>query len=381
MVTRMAPVKRLLVPALTLLLLRAVPSCSSDGATDAPPDLRLRDVPGIFASKACEVTLDCLGPVADVGALRSECVERVTRQFEDGEFALFADAIDAGRVDFDGSQVADCTERLEKAGCDLLSTRFDSVCPDLFTGHTDAGAECSVDVECQEGHYCRFGSACPGTCEPLSEAGGDCLENNDCRDGLICGRAGKCLEPSADGAACLGDSGNECAATSVCAGAAPLESGVCQSVDDAFSRDEGAECDATRGEFCKAGLVCAAIAIEDAVPVLRCEPPGDGASCHFAIPEACPEGQYCVLAEVFVPPQPPYRVELPGECQPLPAEGEPCGTVPGVVGTRCRTNAVCVAGTCRNVQRLGGNCTTGAECYSGVCTDGTCAPTLCSGAE
>src|SRR5262245_38561246 len=66
MVTRMPPVKRLLFPALTLLLLRAVPSCSSsDGATDAPPDLRLRDVPEIFASKACEVTLDCLGPVAD----------------------------------------------------------------------------------------------------------------------------------------------------------------------------------------------------------------------------------------------------------------------------------------------------------------------------
>jgi hypothetical protein len=381
MVTPMPPVKRWLVPATTLLLLRAVPSCSSDTATDVPTEVPLGDIPGIFAEKACEVTLDCLGPAADAAALRSDCVARVTRQFEDGEFALFARAIDDGKVDYDGSLVAACTRSLEAAGCGILSSRFESLCPDLFAGHTEAGEECAVDAECEEGLFCRLDSTCPGTCTRLAADGDSCIQHNDCRDGLICGRSQTCVAPAADGEACRGDTGKECDLTSICAGAKGATSGTCTSVDDAFSRGEGEACDPMAGEFCTPDFVCAGIAIEDKLPVLQCEPPSDGTSCHIAVPEACPEEEFCVVAEFELPPD-ATRVEVNGECQPLPGDGEPCGTAqPKDPPSRCRADTVCVAGTCQRVKRLGGGCTEGSECYSGVCLEGACAATLCGAEE
>jgi hypothetical protein len=388
MVTTMPPVKRWLVPATTLLLLRAVPSCSSDSATAVPTEVSLQDIPHIFAKKACEVTLECLGPAADAAALSSDCEARVTLQFEDGEFALFEHAIDEGLVEYDGSLVAACMRSLDAAGCGILTNRFESLCPDLFKGHTAAGEPCSVDAECEESLFCRLDSACPGTCTRLAADGDACLQHNDCRDGLICGRSRTCVSPAADGDACRGDTDKECGLTSVCAGADGTTSGTCRNVEDAFSRGEGEECDPAVGSFCTPDFVCAAVAIEDGRPVLQCELPSEepgesdeGISCHLAFPEACPDGQYCVVTEIELPAE-PMRVEVNGKCQPLPGDGEPCGSPqPGQPPSRCRADAVCIEGTCRDVKRLGGECTEGSECYSGVCLEGACAATLCDGGD
>lgn len=370
MVTVMPPVKRWVLPAATLLLLRAVPSCSSDAATAMPTEVELKDVPGLLAETICKVTLDCLGPASTIAATRSDCVDTFTRQFEDGEFALIQQAIDDGTVDYDGTVVTECTRGIERAGCDILTTRLKTICPDLVSGEIAGGDECSLDAQCEDGHFCKMSAACPGTCTPLGSSGEPCDQTDDCRDGLLCdGVPGTCLAPAADGEACRGDTGRGCGPASYCAGASGDEAGTCRGADEVFSRARGESCDPTAGDFCEPESVCAATGVEDGQIVFECEAKAEETACHVAIPEACPEGRYCVLT----------GDTAEGECQSLPGDGEPCGkAAPQEVPTRCRPNSVCVMGTCRQIHRLGESCSIGAECYSGVCTEGSCRPTICS---
>jgi hypothetical protein len=377
MVTAMAPVKRWPFFAVVALLAWSVPACGNDEKSDEACNCgekettqdRLSIALNAIAESTCKVTLDCLGPAANIAGLRNDCVDRVTTQYAQGEFALLASAVDRKRATYDELALSACLDAIEAGGCDLLTKRLSSFCDGLITGTVKGGGDCSIDAECVSGHFCQMASACPGVCTPLLSEGEDCADSNDCRDGLVCsGSTAKCVTPAGAGEACKGATGKECAPETICMGATDTAEGTCRDIDSVFSAVEGGTCDFGTSTLCKDGLECAATAINAGKPVFTCEAPWKAGTCHVALPEECAVDSYCVLSGATVD----------GECQPLPGDGAPCGkATTDADAARCRSNAVCVAGTCRTVKALGGSCTTNDECYSGICKNGGCTPTEC----
>lgn len=278
------------------------------------------------------------------------------------------DAVDAGRVRFDGAAAAQCHARA-RTTCD--TSRFTWDCAGVFSGTRALGQACHLQAECGAGLWCDASTGtCPGVCAarladgtpattsvscasgwlaPLADGGtrcaappgpGDACLDGLCRPGLSCAE-GTCVEPVPAGGAC--DAG-PCTFGTICV------AGACTAwarrgepcASQFFPVDAGAP-------PCQLGLACRAGVCGDA---LR-----DGESCREE-PNRCGGGTRCSLTT--------YR------CARL-----------GLAGAVCTSSAdcdrlSCIDGACSRGQPEGAACDGAHPCVPGAnCVNGACAARQC----
>lgn len=326
----------------------------------------LESVPSESARVLCDTIVSCLGPLADrIGSGSDVCRADVEATFENGVLPPLQEAIDAGTVIYDPSRAAACLEEQCALGCDLLIAPAPQSCRDAFEGTLAEGEPCSISEECAGDAYCA-NAACEsgvrGTCTARKASGSACASGDECQAGLVCENA-VCRTPSSrSGGSCGGTTGLGCPLDEVCVGASDDRPGTCTPRAEVFAAALGEPCDILAQELCTPDLSCAVTGVEAMAPVMTCvaiaEP---GGSCFLAVPEMCPEGQYCD-ADLAMG-------RLEGTCQPRPGEGQPCAG-----SSVCAEGLECIGGTCRALRDNGEACETGEECYSGLCDGGTCAP-------
>lgn len=279
-----------------------------------------------------------------------------------------AQAVDAGRVRYDGTAAAACRQRA-RTTCDTTRRPWD--CDGVFTGTMGQGEPCTMNVECRGGLWCDSSvGTCPGVCAPQRADGaaatssvqctsgwlgetpdggtacapppglGDPCLGELCRPGLAC-LDGRCVEPVAAGGACdarLCAFGSMCVAGRCTAWAKRGEACAAQF----FPVDAGSP-------PCQLGLACRAGVCGDALRA--------GESCREE-PNRCEGGARCSLSTFL--------------CQRLGAAGAACASV-----ADCDRLA-CIDGLCRMGEVAGAACDAAHPCVPGLaCTDGVCAARVC----
>jgi len=91
-------------------------------------------------------------------------------------------AIEAGRVDYDGTALDRCLGDYGDQSCDMLRTLTSFECKGLIVPKQGEGDECGISAECVDG-YCDGSSNATnpvGHCVPLKDDGADCSANAEC---------------------------------------------------------------------------------------------------------------------------------------------------------------------------------------------------------
>ena len=257
--------------------------------------------------------------------------------------ASLDEAINQGKVKYDGEALAQCYETIGSFSCDRTDENgrrlTSQSCYDAIKGTVGAGGQCALDQECKS-RTCDVPSCpdacCQGTCvgdapPPFPvPAGGVCQSSSDCADGTYCTNS-VCTALKMAGATCTSNS--ECGYGLGCSGIAAAR--VCkmlpklgEACPEGSCRDEGTYCDAT--------MTCKALGL-----------PGD----------ACATGRDCSSY---------YTCDATMHCALGPKIGEACAT-----GLRCsQPDTWCdTAGTmtCKARQADGAACTANNQCESNFC--------------
>lgn len=362
--------------SLAVLALLVAWSCGGDDSGDSEPTLD--ELPHLLVTALCPELESCLG---EVGSQRffgeAGCVERLTVQLEDGDFAATQAAVEAGRVHYDGSKVSACLATIEGIGCGFQTRRtlLSDACNAVLEGNVELGGECALDEDCAGVAFCkRDGNSCPGECTALLGAGETCSEDDDCAEGLACANGtARCAAPGRLGEPCGRVTDAACAAGLVCIGvdSARAQPGECSDPEELFAAQLGEDCDLDNQVLCADELACAVV-LPLATPArFRCMARVElGDECTFGVPSQCPIGTYCndvALSEG----------DVEGVCARLPGEGDACDEASGQPcddGLVCETDGLCYA-----LGRLGDDCVSDASCASEHCDDGTCTrPPSCS---
>jgi hypothetical protein len=352
--------------ALALLLLSAC-----DGG------VAIEDFPAENAEVVCTLLQDCIPSDLAGGA---DSFTNCTIDVEGSTLAAlpnYEDLIARGVIDYDASAAADCIAATRDLGCDVTVSVTPAACELIFNGTTAIGSPCSLDDECAGEAFCA-GANCPstaGVCTERRPSGDDCTSDGQCVSGLAC-EAGTCRAPaSMSGGACGGPGGLNCPLDEVCVGDNDATAGTCQTIESLRTGGEGDTCDPLTGEsLCEAGLACALVgASATGMAMFECRPRASaGAACNLAIPNHCPDNQYCAGISLTQPP------DFDGTCTALPLEGDDC-----LESEACASGLECVmngeAATCTRLRDNGEACEVAGQCFSGSCVSGTCsAPELCT---
>lgn len=337
--------------------------------------LALEDVPASSAAILCDTVFGCLGTFGSFFGTPASCLGAYEQGILNGPYQLWQSAIAAGTAAYDAEAAERCAEATSATGCGIAMAGTPEECADVWTGSRMLGETCSIDQECASGAYCndancREGRA--GICTARVMGGGACTETNECQIGLACERD-VCVVPTGNSGGACTEQG-DCPLDEQCVGATMTVSGVCTDRASLMTAMLGEPCQLQGDDvvLCVAGASCAVTGFMLPMSAtFEClAPVASGASCNAAIPEMCPEGQYCAGAA-------PLMLMFDGTCTPLPGVGEDCAM--GLLGTRCAAGLACVDSRCVQPQANGGPCAMDAECYSGICAGGACvAPQLCT---
>jgi hypothetical protein len=326
-------------------------------------------MPARYAEAACAAIGDCFGPLLDLWMAGEDCVEHFRTALED-ELPLIEDAIEDGRVVYDGRSLLGCTNELTARGCAAITEREHAACTATLDGTVPLGEPCTMSAECKGKAYCKTDQSCPGVCTGLEPATAACDKNEHCKDGLLCSDDTKrCYAPSELGESCGGGIAPDCTPGLVCVGESDESgrAGTCRTIDQAFSAAVGESCSFETGPLCSPELACAVTGLDGLTAVTECVAiAASGGDCHPGFPNPCPVGQYCktTLAAPF-----------DGTCTAAPSAGEPCARGPfGGVPSICVPDTRCENGTCQALRRAGGSCSIDDVCYSENCVDGVCLP-------
>ena len=141
----------------------------------------------------------------------------------------------------------------------------------------------------------------------------------------------------------------------VCVGATSSSAGTCVNFASMVTATIGASCNIATGPLCKDGHcvrdnafvangVCGASALS-------------GGPCHYAYPDPCPAGEYCLLSTGY-----------DGLCTGLPGANQPC--VDSNLAMRdCGPYLQCINEVCRPKRRLSESCMADEQCYSTKCDE------------
>ena len=258
------------------------------------------------------------------------------------------EAVDKGKVIFDGNLAQDCLDAFGAQTCDTTDedgrSFFLVKCRDIVKGTVGDGGACALDAECKSG-TCNIPTStntCPqGTCmgnapPPLGGAGAACSTSSSCAVGFYCDFANQvCAELKAAGATCA--STNECAYGLGCAGTTTRTCKTLPKLGEACP--DGVCRDA--GNYCNAANQCAKIGLE-------------GAAC------AQGAGQCSTF----------YPCDLQtNKCTKAPGTGEACTGRCFDVNTFCDTTSL--TPTCVSTKADGGTCMTNSQCQSDHCDQGS----------
>lgn len=352
------PVLRVLATVGTLGIVSCTESTESTDAGGTP----IEALPEAIADSLCTVVEGCLSQdtIARVYG-PAGCLGTVVPDITDSEFGLIADAIDAGRVRYDGSKADACLAELEAAGCDFDSQRVfsEGACAELMTGTVGHAEDCTLDAECEGNLFCQIENSCPGSCAELLAHGEACEDSDDCEDGLGC-EDERCTPVVGPGKTCEGDSGAVCRFDLACLEGDDGNS-ECVQQSALLTGKLGEPCNLDGAlELCEDGLSCA-IFVDSGGARFECVAHAStGGDCQVAIPDMCPLGEQCDADT--------EQNRFDGRCQALPAAGDSCDD-----DNPCGPGLQCDDGRCTVPGRIGDTCTGDDGCYSGQCDDGACA--------
>ncbi len=351
-----------------------------------------------------------------------------------GMTAAFANAIQAGRMTYDGKKAAECRElgRASDGGIDAFGGGHYLIepCGSVLTGNVAVGESCQISEECVRDAYCKPGAAnaCAGVCAQRLAPGTACSPGRDlCAVDLTCKDDGTgtfvCVENAGEGALCQRVVGPHCKSGLVCSGSGrcvtpAAAGGACADVSECQS---GLTCPAgscappvSVGEACGAGLAacgpclrCQNASEVEAGTQTTCVPAEVGAACRTSAD--CPLNAFCSDGTCALKPRngeacfvPPFEDgSLPteadrgnclyndafcrraepaspdGTCAPAAAAlGEACSNGPAVDKAGCAQGLFCSDTTSTCVALLAGGeaCTAPEQCATGL----TCAADLCA---
>jgi hypothetical protein len=344
------------------LSLGVIPACGEGDGSGGGSGLPLEELPAGYAAALCSAYQNCYGDLLELLRPGEDCVENTTIRLED-DLATLPNAVEAGRVKYDGVQAQRCLDDVAAASCELLSEREPESCKPALEGTVETGGECELDAECEGDQYCDISDSCPGVCAELEAAGGPCRGNSDCSSGLKCSEVtSRCVTPAREGEACKGGE-PDCVDGFFCLGddAAANMPGECVAFADAFGAKAGEPCGSEIG-LCELGLVCAIEMLNPARGTCA-EKVGSGDTCPAAFPDACPDDEYCTAINILT---------REGTCTSKPEPSEPCGMSLGGALEICAPGARCDTGVCRALARPGESCTANSTCYSEHCLDQAC---------
>jgi hypothetical protein len=250
-------------------------SCTEDAAKEPTLD----ELPGLFVDALCPELERCLGDDASARFFGSGgCEARLRAQLEDGDFSATQDAVEAGRVRYDGSQVSGCLAAIEGIGCGFQTTRtlMSARCNLVLEGDVAIGDDCALDEECAGVAFCkRDGDSCPGTCSALLAADETCTSDDQCAEGLACPNSvGRCVAPGRLGQPCGRATDPGCAAGLLCLGAdaGAGRAGECGDAEELFVAQRDEDCDPEGQVLCADDLACAVVLPIQGEARLRCMP-------------------------------------------------------------------------------------------------------------
>ncbi len=336
--------------------------------------LALEDVPASSAGIICETVFGCLGSFAGFVGTEPACVTTYEQGISNGPYQLWQSAIAAGTTSYDPEAAERCASATSATGCGLLQAGTPEECAAVWSGTRMLGETCSIDQECAVDAYCR-GADCPdtaGICTARAMGGGACTATNECLIGLACERD-VCVVPTGNSGGACAEQG-DCPLDEQCVGATMTVNGTCTDRSSLMTAMLGEPCQLQGDDvvLCVAGASCAVTGFMLPMSAtFEClAPVAAGAACNAAVPEMCPEGQYCAGAA-------PLMLMFDGTCTPLPTAGQACGM--GLLGARCAPGLACLESVCVQPQANGGACEVDGGCYSGRCRGGACvAPQLCT---
>ena len=288
--------------------------------------------------------------------------------FSQGCPLVLLEALDAGRVVYDGVAAERCRQRA-RSTCDPTVAAWD--CAGLLVGTMGVNSACRQTAECLEGLWCDDGATCPGACREKRALGESVPDFAACASsattllpdgGLACTTPGRAGEPCtvglrcSPGLACHDERcvtrialGSPCQPTDPCA--AP---GVCTKGQCVAWAPRGSAC---APQFfapnlslppCRRGLACRAGSCGDALRA--------GESCREE-PNRCGIGTRCSAADL---------------CAPLGALGAVCST-----STDC-DRLFCVEGRCSTGMTEGSSCAAERRCHPSLaCAAGRCSSLQC----
>lgn len=342
---------------------------SSDDGGSGGKNVPIEDVPALYAGAACKAFESCFGPLYTIFLNGESCTANVSTTISD-ELPRLKQAIEDGKVVYDGTKVEACMAAIEAEACSNGEEPAD--CVAALDGTVPVGGDCQMDAECQGGGtYCKVDAACPGKCANKEQAGATCDRDDNCAAGLGCSEStSKCFVPAKEGEPCGGGgTAPDCGPGTFCIGSEDeaKKTGTCMDSTAAFSGKQGDACFFGGKPACTEDLRCIVTGFDTSTGTIqtKCDVPfASGAACKPAIPDACPADQYCNITS---PP-------LDGTCTAKPGAGQPCGKGLGDTADVCAAGTRCDGGTCKARQHLGGQCQEDAVCYSENCVSGGCAP-------
>lgn len=351
-------------------------AASGNSPTGGAGTIPLETFVGEYAKALCLLFDRCWESVTDAYEKSGQsCADYIEITLREQSLANLTAAVADGRVQYRADNARACLEAIPALSCEEnLAIDLDS-CEELFVGSLEVGANCTLDAECAEGMQCVVGASCPGTCGAYAAVGEACTRENGCESGLVCsiefGEAqGICSLSAGPGESC--DSARSCSTFYMCLGLDyndPNSTGTCEARDALFSGklDEPCALGGVPGVLCEAGLVCELGG--ESSGVCR-EPVGSGEACTLALPEPCPEGEYCRITDLVTRP-------LVGVCTSSPEVGESCAN-PGGYPVQCPMKAYCdeQSGLCESTKRLGEVCASHDACFSAACVEQKCVARL-----
>jgi hypothetical protein len=319
----------------------------------------MAELPGAYATALCDAYAACYGNLYAVFRPGEECKRNLTVQLEE-ELATLPDAVESGRLAYDGVAAQQCVDEIASGGCETLDQRASATCQAALVGTATEDQACELSEECEAGLYCKIGETCPGACTPLEAAGRACSSDSQCKSGLKCGATGLCVAPAKAGDPC-NQGEPDCSAGYVCLGedAASSKPGECVAADGAFSGKAGETCSFTK--LCASDLSCEILSA--AMPLMgKCAAQKQsGEACHPSLPDACPVDEYCKIDDNL----------FDGKCTARPAANMECAKGLGG-GPVCAAYTRCDNNLCRPIANAGEGCTKNETCYSGRCENGAC---------
>lgn len=258
------------------------------------------------------------------------------------------EAVDKGKVIFDGSLAQDCLDAFGAQTCDTTDQDgrafFPAKCRDIVKGTVGSGGACALDAECKSG-ACDIPTStmtCPqGTCTGDAPpapggAGATCSSSNGCAVGFYCDFTNQvCAELKAAGATC--QASNECAYGLGCAGTTTAR--TCKALPKLGEACPDGVC-RDAGNYCNSAMQCAKIGLEGA---------------------ACTSSQQC---SSFYPCDTQAM-----KCTKAPSAGQACIGRCFDANTFCDTSSA--TPTCISTKADGGTCSSNSQCQSDNCDQGS----------